>query len=134
MRSVNSGWRNDHTWCSSSKRSASSKLGCHGAWRSVALTRVASSRGASAARAASSTARSTQLGVGDALPGEADRGRARAVEPLAEQVHRGRGLRADGAVEQPGVAAAGVDADAQEPGVEARAACRRCGRRRRARG
>ena len=62
-----------------------------------------------------------ELGVGDALPGQAGGRGPLTVEPLAEEVHRRGGLGADGPVEQPGVATAGVDPDAQEPGVEARA-------------
>ena len=56
--------------------------------------------------------------VVDAAPRQAAALGLRPVEHLAEQ-HRGRrGLRAGDALEHPGVAAAGVDAELEEPGVE----------------
>ena len=75
--------------------------------------------GTAAAPAAKVIARVDELGVGMARPREADLRGARPVDRGAEQHHRGRGLRADGAVEHPRVTAAGMQPDAQETGVEA---------------
>jgi hypothetical protein len=98
---------------------AASKSGCHGASRKVAIVIAASSFGPSAAFAANATAASSSSSSGwhaQASPISA----ARAVDALAEQQHRGRGLGPDRPFEHPRVAAAGVQADAEEARVESR--------------
>src|ERR671916_1465131 len=58
------------------------------------------------------------LVVGHRLPGQADLRGAHAVDRLAEQAHRGGGLAARRPAADREVAAAGVQADAQEPGEQ----------------
>ena len=114
---------------------AASKSGCHGASRSVATAAALSSFGTVAAPRRERRPPRRGARRRDGTPTRArSRRRAAPSSARAEQHHRGRGLRADRAVEHPHVAAAGVQADAQEPGVEARRLRRRGARRTRARG
>ena len=83
-----------------------------------AWSTIDSSRGAPAARAAISWAASSSCVVVDAAVHEPDPLGLGAVEHLAEEHRRHRRLRAGDAPQHPGVPAAGVDADLEEPGVE----------------
>ena len=79
--------------------------------RRAAASGTAAARGGEGARGGRGARR--RDGSAHASPISAARG---AVDALAEQHHRGRGLRADRALEHPGVAAAGVEADAAGSG------------------
>ena len=95
----------------------------------VALTLPTSSCGAAAARLGHRLGGGEQLVVGEAAPHEPGPLGGGAVEHLAEQHGGGHGLRAGDASEHPGVAAARVQAELQEAGVEAGRAARRGARR-----
>ena len=84
----------------------------------VFLASIASSRGALAARAAICLRRVEQLIVVDAAMGEADALGLGAIHHLAEHDGSHRRLRPGDAAQHPRVAAARVQADLQEPGVE----------------
>src|SRR5262249_51950754 len=118
-RSANQGWRVDHS-CGSS--SAATAVGWSATSAIAAIVRfvvMASSRGALAARDAIACAGGPPRGPTAPKP-EADPSRFLAVEPLAEDDRRHRGLRAGGPAEHPRVAATRVQAELQEAGVEPR--------------
>ena len=81
---------------------------------------MTSSRGPSAAFAASASRGFREVGVVDAPVGESDPLGGRPVEHLTEQYGRGSHLRADGPAEHPRVTPARVQADLDEAGVELR--------------
>ena len=85
----------------------------------VAFVRRTSSRGAAAARSAIACAAGSSSSSGTHRHTRPDPLGLGAVEHLAEQHGGGDRLRAGDALAHPRVPAAGVEAELQEPGVEA---------------
>ena len=96
----------------------------------VALIRRTSSRGAAGGALGHRLRGGQQLVVGDAPPHQPDPLGLGAVEHLAEQHGGGDRLRSGDALAHPGVPAARVEAELQEPRVEAGPRGRRGARRR----